>query len=353
MARRATLVNRLARLGASLSEPLLVTHGINVSYLTGFESSNCALLVEPGGATTLYTDFRYAEAARAVADVEFVQTRRDVASALAELLAGRTVGFEATRVSVDQWETIGAGGAELVPTRGVVEKLRVVKDEDELDAIRRACAISDSVYTALASEPLVGRTEADVAWWLERAFREHGASASAFGTIVASGLNGAKPHAGAGSTVIEEGTLVTVDMGCVVDGYLSDCTRTFATGPLSTELTEIYDLVAQAQLDGLAAVRAGEVGHDVDASSRVAIAEAGFGEAYGHGLGHGVGLEIHEAPTLRADSTDVLAAGNVVSVEPGIYVPGTGGCRIEDLVVVTEGGCEILTSFTKDLLTVA
>jgi len=345
-------VSRLARLGAGLREPLLVTYGINVRYLTGFESSNCALLVEPGGAATLYTDFRYAEAARAVEDVEFVQTRRDVSSALAERLAGSTVGFEAARVTFSQWETIGAGGAELVPTRGAVEALRAVKDEAELDAIRKACSISDSVYAALASEKLVGRTEADVAWWLERTFREFGADRSAFGTIVASGLNGAKPHAGAGSTVIVEGTLATVDMGCVVDGYLSDCTRTFATGPLSMELAEIYDLVAQAQLDGLAAIRAGAIGHDVDATSRTAIGEAGFGEAYGHGLGHGVGLEIHEAPTLRADSTDVLASANVVSVEPGIYMPGTGGCRIEDLVMVTVDGCEILTSFTKDLLTV-
>ena len=345
-------MSRLARLGAGLSDPLLVTHGINVRYLTGFESSNCALIVEPGGATTLYSDFRYAEAARAVADVEFVQTRRDVASALAELLAGRTVGFEAERASFAQWETIGAGGAELVPTRGAVEALRAVKDEGELEAIRKACSISDSVYAALASESIVGKTEAYVAWWLERTFREYGAEATAFGTIVASGLNGARPHAGAGATVIEVGKLVTVDMGCAFAGYLSDCTRTFATGPLSTELSEIYDLVAQAQLDGLAAVRAGALGHEVDATSRTGIGEAGYGEAYGHGLGHGVGLEIHEAPTLRADSTDVLAPANVVSVEPGIYVPGTGGCRIEDLVVVTEDGCEILTSFTKDLLTV-
>jgi Xaa-Pro aminopeptidase len=344
-------VSRLGRLGAELSEPLLVTDGVNVLYLTGFESSNCALLVEPGGPTTLYTDFRYVEAARAVEDVELVQTRRDVASALAELLAGRRVDFEASRILFSQWETIGAGGAELVPTRGLVEALRAVKDEGELDAIRRAAAISDTVYSALANERLAGRTEADVAWWIERAFREHGADALSFGTIVAAGLNGARPHAHPGDSIIEEGTLVTVDMGCVVDGYCSDCTRTFATGPLSSELAELYSLVAQAQLDGLAAVRAGASGGDVDAASRTAIAEAGLAESYGHGLGHGVGLEIHEAPTLRPESTDVLAAGNVVTTEPGLYVPGVGGCRIEDLVVVTEDGCEILTSFTKDLLT--
>jgi len=344
-------VSRLERLGAELSNPLLITDGVNVRYLTGFESSNCALLVEPGGATTLYTDFRYIEAASAVEGVELIQTRRDVASALAELLTGRTVGFEASRISFTQWETIGASGAELVATRGVVEALRVVKDESELDAIRRAAAISDAVYTALANERLAGRTETELAWWIERTFREYGADAVAFGSIVAAGLSGARPHAHPGNSIIEEGTLVTVDMGCVVDGYCSDCTRTFATGSLSAELTEIYGLVAQAQLDGLAAVRAGASGRDVDAASRTAIAEAGFAEFYGHGLGHGVGLEVHEAPTLRPESTDVLVAGNVVTAEPGLYLPGVGGCRIEDLVVVTEDGCEILTSFTKALLT--
>jgi Xaa-Pro aminopeptidase len=346
-------VSRLELLGARLSEPLLVTDGVNVRYLTGFESSNCALLVEPGGATTLYTDFRYVEAAGAVEDVELVQTGRDVARTLAGLLAGRRVGFEASKISFSQWETIGAGGAELVPTRSLVEALRVIKDEGELTAIRRAAAISDIVCEALANERLAGRTEAEVAWWIERAFREHGADALSFGTIVAAGLNGARPHAHPSDGIIEKGTLVTVDLGCIVDGYCSDCTRTFATGPLSTELTEIYRLVAQAQLDGLAAVRAGARGSDVDAASRTAIAEAGCGESYGHGLGHGVGLEIHEAPTLRPESADVLAAGNVVTVEPGLYLPGVGGCRIEDLVVVTDDGCEILTSFTKDLLVLA
>ena len=344
-------MSRLERLGAELSNPLLITDGVNVRYLTGFESSNCALLVEPGGATTLYTDFRYIEAASAVEGVELIQTRRDVASALAELLTGRTVGFEASRISFTQWETIGASGAELVATRGVVEALRVVKDESELDAIRRAAAISDAVYTALANERLAGRTETELAWWIERTFREYGADAVAFGSIVAAGLNGARPHAHPGNSIIEEGTLVTVDMGCVVDGYCSDCTRTFATGPLSAELTEIYGLVSQAQADGIAAVRAGAAGRDVDAASRTAIAEAGFADFYGHGLGHGVGLEVHEAPTLRPESADVLVAGNVVTAEPGLYLPGVGGCRIEDLVIVTEGGCEILTSFTKDLLT--
>jgi Xaa-Pro aminopeptidase len=345
-------MSRLGRLAAGLEQPLLVTDGVNVRYLTGFQSSNCALVVQPDGSTTLYTDFRYLQAARAVEGVDVVQTQRDVAGALAGLLAGERVGFEAGKISYAQWDTIRAGGADLMPTRGLVEGLRAVKDPDELDAIRRACAISDEVYALLSHERLVGRTEAEVAWWIERTFREHGAEALSFGSIVASGENGARPHAGAGPTVIPAGTLVTVDKGCVVDGYCSDCTRTFATGELPSQLADAYALVARAQLDGLAAVRAGAHGRDVDAASRVAIEGAGLGEAYGHGLGHGVGMEVHEAPVLRPESNDTLVAGNVVSVEPGLYLPGVGGCRIEDLVVVTESGCEILTSFTKDLVTV-
>jgi Xaa-Pro aminopeptidase len=346
-------VSRLDRLAAGLAEPLLVTDGVNVRYLTGFESSNCALLVEPGAATTLYTDFRYLESAHAVEGVEVVQTRRDVAGGLAELLKGRRVGFEASKISYAQWETIGSDGVELVPTRGLVEALRAVKDEDELNAIRRAAAISDAVYEGLAGQPFVGHSEADVAWWIERTFREHGAEALSFPSIVASGENGARPHAGAGGTIIAEGTLVTVDMGCVVDGYCSDCTRTFATGQLPAQLAEAYELVSTAQLDGLAAVRAGASGVEVDAASRTAIAEAGLADAYGHGLGHGLGLEVHEAPTLRPESTSVLAVGNVVTVEPGLYLQGVGGCRIEDLVAVTADGCEIMTHFTKELLVVA
>ena len=345
-------MSRVARLATGLGEPLLVTDAVNVRYLLGFQSSNCAVLVEPDGTTTLYTDFRYLEAARAIDGVEVVQTRRDVASTLSELLAGRRVGFEASRISYSHWQTIGDGGAELVATRGLVEALRLVKDDGEIEAIRRACAISDALYAALAGERFVGRTEKDIAWWIERTFRELGADGLSFEPIVASGLNGASPHAHPGEAVIPEGTLLTIDMGCVVDGYCSDCTRTFATGEISDQLAEIYGLVARAQLDGLEAVRAGETGTDVDAASRAAIADAGMADHYGHGLGHGVGIEIHEAPVLRPESTDVLGERNVVTVEPGLYLPGVGGCRIEDLVVVTRAGPEILTGFTKEMLTV-
>src|SRR5262249_30555750 len=227
------------------------------------------------------------------------------------------------------------------------------KERGELDAIRRACAVSDAVFAALAGEQFTGRTEGELAWWIESAFHDAGAAGAAFSSIIASGENGASPHAVPGDVVIGPGTLVTIDMGCIVDGYCSDCTRTFATGELPAELADAYALCLQAQLDGLAAVHAGALGSDVDAASRTAIDRAGLGPRYGHGLGHGVGLDVHEAPVLRAESEDVLAVGNVVSIEPGIYLPGLGGVRIEDLVLVTGNGAERLTCFGKELTTVA
>ncbi|MFN8222462.1 MAG: Xaa-Pro peptidase family protein [Gaiellales bacterium] len=345
-------MTRLDRLGATLERPLLVTTPSNVVYLTGFRSSNCALLVAPGGVTTLYTDFRYADAAQGVAGVTFVQTRRDVVGALAELLAGDEVEVEAANLTVARHDVLTGGGVRTVAGGGHVEALRAIKDSKELEAIRKACAISDRVFAELAREQLSGRTEREVAWWVERRLREEGGEGLSFPPIVASGPNGAKPHAVPGDRIIGRGELVTVDMGCIADGYYSDCTRTFATGTVTGELAEIYALCEAAQLDGLAAVRAGESGKDVDAASRVKIEAAGRADQYGHGLGHGVGLEIHEAPTLRPESTDTLAAGNVVSVEPGIYVPGIGGVRIEDLVTVTDDGCEIFTRYTKELVEV-
>ncbi len=344
-------MTRIARLGAALTEPLLVTGATNVRYLTGVSSTNAALLVEPDRAT-LFTDFRYVDAARATTDVEVVQMGRNLLAELGGRLTGRRIGFESTHLTYAAYEAVAAGGAELVPTSGVVEEARAVKEQVELDSIRAAAAISDLMYAALAEERLTGRTEAEVAWWVAQRFHELGAEDVAFPTIVASGRNGALPHAIPGDAVISANTLVTVDAGCVVDGYCSDCTRTFATGGLPDDLAAAYAICARAQLDGLAAVSISAVGNDVDAASRVAITEAGLAERYGHGLGHGVGLDVHEAPTLRPESTDVLVAGNVVTVEPGIYLPGSGGVRIEDLVIVSDDGPEILTRFTKELITV-
>ena len=344
-------MSRVDSLRASLEEPLLVTNGVNVRYLVGFSSSNAALFVEPER-VRLFTDFRYAETARAVEGVEFVETKRSLVGALAELLDG-TVGFEADAVSYASWEVLRAGGLELVPRRGVVEALRAVKDESELEKIRRAGEITSEGYARLADERFVGRTERELAWRLEDLFRELGADAPAFESIVASGPNAAKPHARPTDRTMEAGETIVIDAGAMVEGYNADCTRTFATGPLPEELKAAYQATLEGQLAGLEAVRAGVTGIDADAAARDKIEAAGLGEHFGHGLGHGVGLEVHEAPRLSRESSDTLAAGNVATVEPGVYLPGLGGIRIEDLVVVTDGEPEILTSFTKDLITVS
>lgn len=342
---------RLKRLRARIERPLLVTSPVNVLYLTGLSSSNAAVLVEPDRAR-LYTDFRYIERARAAEGVEAVETPRAVLPALAELLGG-TVGFEADHVTYAGWQALGANGLALVPTQGVVEALRAVKEPAELDALRAAAAISDGAFEALAQERFTGRTERELAWAMDRLLHDLGGEGPAFETIVAAGANGSRPHAIPGDRPIEAGTLVTIDAGTTVGGYRSDCTRTFATGDLPDELARIYDVCLAAQEAGVAAVRPGVTGVEGDAAARRVIEAAGYGARFGHGLGHGVGLAVHEAPSLRPESTDTLEAGNTVTVEPGIYLPGVGGVRIEDLVAVTEDGCERLTRFTKDLLTVS
>ena len=342
---------RVERLRAALSEPLLVTSGVNVRYLTGFESSNAALLVEPER-VELFTDFRYAEAARAVPGVELSQVGRHLFSELAERLRG-PVAFEADSLTYHAYETLAAGGAQLVPRRGAVEALRAVKDEDELEAIRRAAAVGDRVFERLAGEHFSGRTERELAWRIEELFHAEGAEGLSFSVVVGAGPNGARPHAHPGDRTIERGQTVVVDAGCVVDGYCSDCTRTFAVRGLDGRLAEAYDVCLEAQLAGLAATRAGTAGQDADAAARAVVDAGPFEGTFGHGLGHGVGLEVHEAPTLRPESRDTLVPGNVVTVEPGIYLEGEGGIRIEDLVVVTDAEPEVLTTFPKELVTLA
>ena len=343
-------MNRVERLRPLLEEPLLVASGANVRYLVGFSSSNAALLVEPER-TLLFSDFRYADAGRAVEGVEFVETRRNVWSDLAERLSGR-VGFEAEALSYAQYETLAAGGLELVPRRGLVEGLRAVKDEDELDTIRAAAAITSEAFERISGERFTGRTEREVAWRIDELFHDLGAAGPAFETIVAAGAQSAGPHARPTEQVIEPGQTVVIDAAARIGGYCTDCTRTFATGPLPERLQEAYAVCLRGQEAGLEAARAGTTGIDADAAARNVIEAAGFGEAFGHGLGHGVGLEVHEAPRLSRESGDTLAAGNVLTVEPGVYLEGLGGIRIEDLVIVTEGEPEILTTSTKELVTV-
>jgi Xaa-Pro aminopeptidase len=341
---------RVERLRGRLNEPLLVTEPVNVRYLTGFVSSNAAVVVDEDS-VRLFADFRYAEAGRKVVGVEFTQTNRNLLADLAEELSGR-VAFEARTLTYAGHETLAAGGLELAPTRGLIEGLRAVKDEAELESIRRVAGIGDAAFARLAEERFVGRTERDLAWRMEVLLHEEGAEGLSFPAVVAAGPTGATPHAKPGDRTIEVGETVVVDAGAVLEGYCSDCTRTFATGDLPDELEHAYGVCLEAQLAGLAAVRPGVGGAEADAAARNVIEEAGYGEAFGHGLGHGVGLVVHEEPVLRRESTDVLEPANVVSVEPGIYLSGIGGIRIEDLVIVTDDAAEVLTPFTKELTTV-
>jgi Xaa-Pro aminopeptidase len=341
---------RIERLQALIEEPLLVTNPKNVIYLAGFDSSNAALLVDQER-VQLFTDFRYIEAARAVEGVEVVQTKRSVIAALAEKLSG-PVGFEATNLIYADYRTLKDGGIDLRPHQGLVESLRAIKEEGELEILRRACAITDRVFERLTEVKFVGRTEREVSWDLTRLFHEEGGEGLAFESIVGAGPTGARPHARAGDRKIGAGELVVVDAGCTVEGYASDYTRTFATGPLDDEAKEVYAVVLAAQQAGLDAIRGDIPAIDADNAARRVVDESPFAGTFGHGLGHGLGLDVHELPRMGPETEDVLAPGNVVTVEPGVYLEGKFGVRIEDDVVVTQEGIENLTGFRKDLVEV-
>jgi len=346
---------RVERLRAELERlevaSFLVSNPVNVRYLTGFESSNAFVFVTRED-VVLMTDGRYAEAARAVEGVEAQVVERDflpgVATNLGRLADG-PVAFESDHLTVARHGDLLSTGAELVPLAAVPLALRAVKEPAELDAIRHAARIVDTVLARFAEESFVGRREADVAWWIVRAIHEEGGDDVSFAPIVGSGPNAAMPHHHPGERELDAGETVVVDLGARVDGYCSDCTRTFATGELPEELREAYEVCRNAQGAALAEVRAGADSQGLDAVARREI--EGAGHEVLHGLGHGVGLEVHELPVLRQTAAGPLAAGNVVTVEPGVYLAGRGGVRIEDLVVVTEDGCEVLSCFTKELVT--
>lgn len=343
---------RIEALRARLTEPLLVTNLVNVLYLTGFDSSNAALLVEPDGPTQLFTDFRYIAAAEEVEGVQVKMAKRSLPHDLSERLTGR-VAFEADALPFSQYEVLGSGGLELVPTTGVVEALRAVKDEDEIAKVRNAALAADRAFEALTAETWVGRSEKEIAWRLHQLLHAHGADELAFDMAIAAGPNGARPHGGPTDQIVEPRTLVVADWGARVDDYCSDCTRTLATGALPKQLRRAYDVCLEAQLAAVEGIRPGMSGVDADRLARDVIEREGFGENFGHGLGHGVGLAVHEAPRLSTESPDTLEVGMVITIEPGIYLPGVGGVRIEDLAVVREDGVELLTAFPKDLIAVS
>jgi len=341
-------MTRLERLQAELERPLLVTSEANVRYLSGFRSSNAALLVEQER-VRLCTDSRYTAAARLVPGVEVVDIGRELFGGLAELLDGE-VSFEAEAVTVAAFEKLRSSGVSLVPADGRIEQLRAVKDEGELELIRGAAELTNEAYRRFASEPFGGRREIDLAWRMRELFHELGAEGEAFSTIVTSGPNGAFVHGEPGERAVKDGDLIVVDAGAVLGGYCADCTRTFACGEPAAELRRAYEVCLAAQEAGVAAVRSGALAREVDAAARDLIEASEFFGCFGHGLGHGVGVEVHEAPSLRAEAGETrLAAGNVVTVEPGIYLEGLGGVRIEDLLLVTDSGAELLTTFPKQL----
>jgi Xaa-Pro aminopeptidase len=365
-------VNELARaarvaeeLRAREVDRLLVGAPVNLRYLTGYTGTNGLALISAGGSThRFFTDFRYATQSAEQVPGEF---EREIAPA--DLLEAATralgagaakgehrLGFDDGALTVKQHTRLRellADGWELVACGGVVERLREVKDEQEIEAIRAAAALADEALTGVLEEGLVGRSERDVAIALELRMRQLGAQAPSFPSIVASAEHGALPHAEPREAEIERGVLVTIDWGAYLDGYCSDCTRTYATGSLSEEAQATYDLVLSAQEAALAAVRPGVSGREVDGVARAIIEGAGHAEHFGHGVGHGVGMEIHEAPRLsRTASEEPLRAGNIVTVEPGVYIPERLGVRIEDLAVVSDDGAERLTSLPKELATV-
>jgi Xaa-Pro aminopeptidase len=355
--------SRLGRLRSWLGDfgvdAILVTRLTNVRYLTGFTGSAATLLVGPDAALFV-TDGRYRDQsaeqlAAAGVDVDIkvgatLTAQRDDLVAAAS--SYQRLALEDTHVSwAQQREYAGAfTNAELVPAGTPVEDLRRVKDAGEVDRIRAACEIADDAFMELLPRFAQGITEEEFALALEFAMRDRGASAMSFDPIIASGPNGAKPHARPSSRAVERGELVVCDFGCIVDGYCSDMTRTVSVGDPGPDARHLYDVVLESQAAGRDAVAIGVECAAVDEASRAVIRDAGLGETFIHGTGHGVGLDIHEAPRVATNARDTLRDGDVVTVEPGVYLPGVGGVRIEDTVVVTPTGALALTRTPKDLV---
>ena len=337
---------------------LLVTDLVDLRWLTGFTGSN-GLAVVTRSARVFVSDFRYVtQAAEEVTEFEFRRGSRDLLDAVADIVGTDTLrlGFDDVHLSVRAHRELAERlppAIELAPAGGAIGNLRRIKDEREIEKIRAAAALADDAMEEILAAGLIGRTEQEVALALEFAMRRRGASGASFPSIVAAGAHGALPHAEPHDEPIGADLLVTLDWGAVLDGYCSDCTRTVATGEgIAEDARAGYELVLRAQMAAGDAIAAGALAVDVDGVARSIIADGGRGDEFGHGLGHGVGLAVHEAPRLGPSSEDVLAAGEVVTNEPGIYVPGSFGVRIEDLVVVREDRGESLSRLPKVLTVV-
>lgn len=353
---------RVKKLKATLKEKkldaLLVSGLSNVRYLCGFSGSSGLLWVGLRG-TIFFTDFRYQEQAKkevgAQRRIIIKKSLLEDFAALPEVRRTKRLGYEAGHLLCSQYEFLRQrlSGVKLIPTDGLVEYLRRTKDPQELTRISRAAAIADRAFTAILKYLKPGRTEQQVANQLDYYLKYFGAEKPSFDSIVASGPNGALPHARPGERRLRKGDFIVLDFGAKYQGYCSDMTRTVLLGRPTDKHLKIYHLVQQAQQAGLEAVRAGQKGRDADLASREVIEEAGYGKYFGHSLGHGVGLEVHEGPRLSRLSEDTLAPGQVVTVEPGIYLPGWGGVRIEDLVAVTEKGGQVFSRSPKKLICIS
>lgn len=353
-----------SELGTMQVDRLLVSEPVNLRYLSAYTGTNGLLLISAHEQIPhrFFTDFRYvSQAAHQVPKgIEREIAAGDLFEAAARVLreerleGENRLGFDDAALSVKQHARLRElldDSWELVPCSGIVERLREVKDEHEVAAIRAAAEVADEALTGLLEGGLVGRSEQDVAIDLELRMRRLGAQSPSFPSIVASAEHGALPHAEPRDVQIARDVLVTIDWGARLDGYCSDCTRTYATGAIDEQAKQVYELVLSAQEAALGTVRAGVSGREVDAVARAIIDEAGHAEHFGHGVGHGVGMNIHEAPRLsRTASEAPLRVGNIVTVEPGVYVPGRLGVRIEDLALVGEHGPERLTSLPKTLI---
>lgn len=354
LSRIEKLKKRLKELGL---DSFLVMSPLNRRYLSGFTGTSGFLLIT-SKQNFLLTDFRYVEQANVQAP-EFQVVKHDfpwhkTLKQILKRLSVENLGLESDYVTFKQYQELkdSLPFIKIFPHEGIIENLRLVKDTEEIANIRKAAEIADLAFDHILGIIKPGMEEREVALELEFFMRSQGASATSFDTIVASGKRSALPHGVASQKVIEKGDFVTMDYGCIYNGYCSDMTRTVVIGQPTRKQREIYEIVLEAQLRGLAAIRAGLSAREIDLKSRSFISEKGYGDNFGHGLGHGLGLFIHENPSLSPrDNTEVLN-NMVITVEPGIYIPDWGGVRIEDLVVVTETGYHNLTRANKELIVI-
>ena len=352
--------NRLKRLHQSLAkkelDAIFVSQPENRYYLSGFDGSAGYLLITPKN-TILATDFRYIEQVKAQApDYQIFQISGKATDWFPKLVAEQNLsrlGFEAGDITFNLYQQLSESlntanaGLQLVPVDGLVESLRAIKEPEEIELIAKAVEITDKAFEYIEGVIRIGMTEMEVAWELEKFHREHGSQPLPFDIIVASGPNSALPHARPSQRQIGSGEPIVIDMGARVGGYCSDFTRTLCLGVPDDTFKKVYDAVLGAQLAAIALIKEGMSGEEADSFARTVIEEAGYAEAFGHSLGHGVGLAPHEQPRLGPNSSEKLESGMVFSIEPGIYLPGWGGVRIEDLVVLEKGEIRVLSKGNK------